>query len=228
MRLCSAAWGRDICPVLTAKHPRCESSDVAGISFYRSLVTVFNVAAEPPLDFQRAVISMDKASIRPEIDLTAIPAPRRVAPFGKAVEADVLVDDEVVGSGRFIMLHDPAGADAWNGVFRVVTYATASMDPALADDECLASVGWSWLTESLDAHSVAHGALGGTVTRVYNDSFGDLAEHPRGVEVQMRASWTPAGVDLGANLVAWLDTLCVLSGLPPLPPGVTALPRRAH
>lgn len=196
-------------------------------SFYRIRVTVFTVDAEPPPEFQRAVSAMSTARVRPDIELTVIPAPKRVAPFGYAVEADIVTAPDIVGSGRFILLHDPAGVDAWAGMFRIVTYASASMDSDIAEDDCLAGVGWSWLTDALAMHNAQHDSLGGTVTRVYNDSFGDLAEHPSGIDVQLRASWTPHEGDVGAHLVAWLDALCVLAGLPPMPPGVATLHRGA-
>ena len=42
--------------------------------------------------------------------------------------------------------------------------------------------------------------------------------------MEVRASWTPLGNDLGAHLLAWSDLLCTIAGLPPLPEGVIALP----
>ena len=62
------------------------------------------------------------------------------------------VDGEDVGSGRIVVLHDPAGNDAWLGTFRCVAYARAEIDPELVTDPMLAGVGWSWLTEALEAH----------------------------------------------------------------------------
>ena len=44
------------------------------------------------------------------------------------------------------------------------------------------------------------------------------------VEMEVRASWTPLGADIGQHLVAWSDLLCTIAGLPPLPEGVIALP----
>ena len=36
-----------------------------------------------------------------------------------------------LGTGRLILLHDPAGNDAWDGTFRCVAYARADIDPEL-------------------------------------------------------------------------------------------------
>ena len=47
----------------------------------------------------------------------------------------------VVGTGRIILLHDPAGNDAWEGTFRCVAYARAEVDLEQAIDPMLAAVG---------------------------------------------------------------------------------------
>jgi hypothetical protein len=44
--------------------------------------------------------------------------------------------------------------------------------------------------------------------------------------MEIRASWTPTGPDLGIHLQAWTELLCTIAGLPPLPEGVVALPRQ--
>ena len=38
----------------------------------------------------------------------------------------------------------------------------------------LAAVGWSWLTEALEAHGASYATISGTVTRVSTESFGDV------------------------------------------------------
>ena len=84
------------------------------------------------------------ASLRPEVvlrgDAGARSASRRTP---SALTADVTVDDEDLGTGRIILLHDPAGNDAWDGTFRCVAYARADIDPELVTDPMLADVGWS-------------------------------------------------------------------------------------
>jgi hypothetical protein len=158
-----------------------------------------------------------------------MPAPQRIAPFSAAVSADVLVGGEEVGSGRLVLLHDPAGNAAWDGTFRCVTFARADVDPEMVTDPLLARVGWSWLVEALAAHDAAYGAPSGTVTSVASESFGGMADEAPRAEIEVRASWTPQlvdGVGLDAHLAAWAELLCTTAGLPPLPAGVLPMPAR--
>ena len=101
------------------------------------------------------------------------------------------VDGDDVGTGRIILLHDPAGNDAWDGTFRCVAYARAEIDLELVTDPMLAAVGWTWLTEALDAHGAAYAAASGTVTRVASESFGGMADEGGTAQLEIRASWTP-------------------------------------
>ena len=112
------------------------------------------VAATPtrrlrPDAFRRAVADLAAAAWRPELSVEEIPAPQRIAPFSAAITADVVVGGEDVGSGRLVLLHDPAGNAAWQGTFRCVTFARAEVDPEMVTDPLLASVGWSWLIDAL-------------------------------------------------------------------------------
>src|SRR3546814_12159059 len=114
---------------------------------------------------------MKSARLRPEVFCESMPAPQRIAPHASALSADVTVDGEDVGTGRIILLHDPAGNDAWAGTFRFVVYARAEIDPELITDPLLAAVGWSWLTEALDApgaQCVAPSAPGSAVSTANN------------------------------------------------------------
>jgi hypothetical protein len=88
----------------------------------------------------------------------------------------------------------------------------------------LGAVGWSWLVDALEGRGLPYTAEAGTVTRVVSESFAGLADRPASVEMEVRASWTPLGGDLGHHLLAWSDLLCTIAGLPPLPEGVVALP----
>ncbi len=166
---------------------------------------------------------------RPELEVDEMPAPQRIAPFSAAVSAEVLVGGEEVGSGRLVLLHDPAGNAAWQGTFRCVTFARADVDPEMVSDPLLARVGWSWLLDALAAHAAAFEAPSGTVTSVASESFGGMAEDPPRAEIEVRASWTPQlvdGVGLTPHLAAWSELLCTTAGLPPLPEGVVPLPSR--
>ena len=188
-------------------------------------------AGAGPAEFRAAVASMRTASLRPEVLCEEMPAPQRIAPWSSALSADVTVGDEDLGTGRLILLHDPAGNDAWDGTFRCVTYARADLDPELGSDPMLAAVGWSWLTEALEAHGAVFHAASGTVTCVTTESFGGMADEPGTAQVEIRASWTPdldadGALDMTAHVEAWGELLCTAVGLPPVPEGVTAIPSR--
>ena len=186
--------------------------------------------ADAPPEFRAALRALSGRRLRGEVRLTEIPAPARIAPFAVALSGEINQtgaaeeDDEPAG-GRFVVLHDPAGQEAWQGTFRVVTLVRAAMDPEVGMDPMFCEAAWTWVTDALQASEAAHHALGGTVTRVVSQSFGSLTERPGEVEVEIRASWTPDG-DLASHLTAWSGVLCTAAGLPPLPDGVTPLGRR--
>src|SRR6478609_1342723 len=148
-------------------------------------------ASTAPVEFREAVATMHAARLRPEILCEEMPAPQRIAPWASALSADVTVDSVDVGTGRIILLHDPAGNDAWSGTFRCVAYARAEIDLELITDPMLALVGWTWLTEALDEHHAAYVAASGTVTRVATESFGGMADEGGTAQIEIRASWTP-------------------------------------
>ncbi|WP_432537416.1 DUF3000 domain-containing protein [Kineococcus arenarius] len=188
-----------------------------------------------PDAFERAVRALREVRLRPDVALSEVPAPARIAPHAVALAGDVVVDGEELATGRFILLHDPSAPPEWEGTFRVVTYARADLEAELGADPMLGQVGWSWLEDGLREHGARAAGVGGTVTRVLSEGYGALAERPPSVDVELRASWTPlpdagpAGqgppFDVAAHLLAWGVLLCTVAGLPPLPEGVTALPR---
>jgi hypothetical protein len=188
-------------------------------------------AGEPP-EFRAAVATMRAAPLRPELHCEEMPAPQRIAPYAAALSADVDVDGEEVGTGRIILLHDPAGNDAWDGEFRCVAYARAEIDVELITDPMLAAVGWTWLTDALDAHGAAYTMASGSVTRVATESFGGMAEESATAQLEIRASWTPlpalgaVDLDVAPHVEAWGELLCTAVGLPPVPDGVAVIPSR--
>src|SRR6186997_2340184 len=186
--------------------------------------TRVDAPATPP-EFRDAVAGMRAARLRPEVLCEEMPAPQRIAPFASALSADVTVDGEDVGSGRVVVLHDPAGNEAWSGTFRCVAYARAEIDPELVSDPLLAGVGWSWLTEALDAHGAEYAVPSGSVTCVSSESFGGMADEPPTAQLEIRASWSPVG-DLTPHVEAWGELLCTAVGLPPVPEGVATMPSR--
>jgi hypothetical protein len=182
-------------------------------------------AAATPREFREAVAQMRSARLRPEVLCEEMPAPQRIAPYAAALSADVTVDGEDTGTGRIVLLHDPAGNDAWGGTFRCVAYARAELTADLAADPFLAAVAWTWLTEALDAHGATFSAPSGTVTKVTSESFGGMADEGSTAQLEIRASWTPSS-EIGRHVEAWGELLCTAVGLAPVPEGVTALPSR--
>lgn len=182
-----------------------------------------------PETFTRAVDGLRSATPRAEIRLEEVGAPQRLAPYTFALAAAVLRDDDEVATGRLILLHDPAGHEAWAGTLRLVTYVTAALEVELAADPLLPTVAWTWLTDALSVQGAAYRAIGGTVTQTLSTRFGELAGPaatddagaPTTGDVEIRASWTPRDDGLRAHLLAWCTLLASTAGLPP--PGVTAL-----
>jgi hypothetical protein len=165
---------------------------------------------------------------RPEISFESEPPPRRLAPHAAALAAVIEIGGREIGWGRFVLLYDPAGQDGWAGPFRVIAYLRTALEPEIAADPLVGQVGWSWLTEALDTHAARYAEPSGTVTRVVTEGFGAKQEDPVATEFEMRASWSPepddSGYEMDAHLQAWADALCAASGLPPVTPGVSALP----
>ena len=190
-----------------------------------------SVPGEDSAEFAQALRDLRDVRLRPEIRLTEVPAPSRIAPHAVALNAEVVTggagqEGEELASGRFVLLYDPSAPEPWDGVWRAVTFSRAELEPELANDPMLGAVGWSWLMEALGNHEASYVAEGGTITRVVSESFAGLEDRNANVEMEIRASWTPTGPDLGIHLQAWAELLCTIAGLPPLPEGVVALPRQ--
>ncbi|MGI5480090.1 DUF3000 domain-containing protein [Streptomyces lavendofoliae] len=192
-----------------------------------------------PPAFRLAVDGLRGARLRPEIEVDPSKPPQRLAPYAYALEAAVVEDDEDLADGRLVLLHDPAGHDAWQGTFRLVTLVRAELEPEMAADPLLPEVSWSWLTGALEARGLPFEEASGTVTRAGSHYFGGLADRRPATQIEIRASWTPregrGGVpDTAAHLAAWCDLLCQIAGLPPSVPGpldggsaaVVSLPQR--
>ncbi len=162
---------------------------------------------------------------RSEVELEEVPAPQKLAPRAYAVVGDVALDEnDDVATGRFVLLLDPEGQEAWDGNFRCVTFVRAAIDSDMANDPMLAEVGWSWFLESLSKAGAEFRAPSGTVTRVASKSFGQLVGTDDDSEIEIRASWTPTEPSqLMLHAKAWMELLAVTSGLSPLPEGVRSL-----
>lgn len=183
-----------------------------------------------PASFDRAVAAVRRAAIRPELQVNEIPAPTGLAPHAIAMAADVIPVrhgvDSVLGTGRFVLLYDPALPEAWNGPFRVVCFAQAPLETDIGLDPFVADVAWAWLTDALAARSAGYTAASGTATKVLSTGFGELERQGDGAQLEIRASWTPDADAIGASVEAWSDLLCLLAGLPPTAETVGLLPNR--
>lgn len=198
-------------PPLTKEYPYIEVVDAKGFAKVADILRAYHPRAE--------------------ILLEEVPAPQKLASFAYAFSADVsnglLGDDEdEIASGRFVLLHEPGGQDTWEGEFRCVTYVRADVDAVMQEDPLLPEVGWNWLLESLSLAGCKFVAASGTVTRVASASFGKLSPRSDEAEVEIRASWTPiikTPEDIHNHIEGWCTLLAELSGLSPIPDGVSAI-----
>lgn len=166
---------------------------------------------------------------RKGVTVEEIGSPQRIAPYSIAIAAEFTDGDDVLATGRLILLHDPAGNDAWGGTFRVVSFARAEVDLEMVADPLLPEVAWSWMTEALEVHGAQHSALAGTVTASFGKSFGEMSGTEDQADVEIRSSWTPGLTStdpLTGHLMAWQDLLGHVAGRPPLPSGVVQFPGR--
>jgi Protein of unknown function (DUF3000) len=184
------------------------------------------------------------AQIRPDLVFEEVSAPKRLAPYAAAIAATAQRDGADVAWGRLVLLYDPDGQQGWDGVFRLVAYIRAEVEPEIAADPLLGEVGWSWLSEALDGHVPGYAAPSGTVTRVITEGFGAKQDELPLTGFELRASWSPAAsgarrrpaarnrqagpdprelavLDLSAHIAAWCDCLCAAAGLEP--PGTRVL-----
>ncbi|NHU84347.1 DUF3000 domain-containing protein [Kocuria sp. JC486] len=186
-----------------------------------------------PSRFRSATASLRGAQCRPEIELTEIPVPMgpsdAVAFSATVADATAAIGRREPGelaTGRFILSYDPSRKNEWGGSFRIVTYVKAQVERDLGHDQLLASVAWSWLLEALDRNGAGYTREGGTASRVLAEGFGQLADTGEDIDVELRASWTPADEDFGKHLEAWADMVCTFGGLPPVTDGVVSLTGR--
>jgi len=183
------------------------------------------------LGFEKLIDHLRSITPRSEIILEEVPPPQKLAAFSFAFSADVSngllgeAEDELA-SGRFVLLHEPGGQDTWEGEFRCVTFVRADVDPVMQEDPLLPEVGWSWFLESITNAGCKFNAPSGTVTRVSSASFGKLSPRNDESEMEIRASWSPIvddPRDLIKHIEGWCNLIAEVSGLPPVPEGVSAI-----
>jgi hypothetical protein len=182
-------------------------------------------AANPaaPAEFLAVIEDLQHVQLRPELELSELPPPQRLAPWSHAIAATVHAPDtdEEIGSGRLIVLHDPEGVVSWQGTVRFVIFATCDVEGEIARDPLLPDVAWSWLTDALEGCGARYAALGGTVTATSSVRFGDISGSERSDDVEIRASWTALDGQSSRHLAAFAALLAVAAGLPP--EGVSAI-----
>ena len=120
-----------------------------------------------------------------------------------------MASGEELGSGRFVLLHDPAGNTAWQGTFRCVTFARADVDPEMVTDPLLAECRLVLADRRAGEPrrrvrcAERHSDVG--VQRLLR---WDGDEPPR-AEIEVRASWTrsclPMECGLSPHLAAGLN-----------------------
>lgn len=174
----------------------------------------------PHSEFDAASTSIREVDFRADLVVNEIRAPSGLAPDALALSGDVRPAaegaDSEFGTGRFILLHDPAEPEAWRGPFRVVCFAQAPLELEIGADPCLPDVAWSWLMDALSSGGAAFDYPSGTATTVNSRGYGELADQQEGAQIELRASWSPRDLDLGAHAEAWGELLCQLAGLPPV------------
>ena len=184
----------------------------------------------PPSAFAAALDSIRAATTRAELAVSEIPAPGTLAPWSYALAADVTParhgSDSDLGTGRFVLLYDPASPDAWGGEFRVICFAQAPLETEMGVDPFLADVAWSWLVDALDTRGAQYSSASGTASRILSTGFGELEAQGDGAQIELRASWTPTDHNLAAHVEGWGELLCMLAGLPPAIEGVSLLSAR--
>ena len=180
-----------------------------------------------PAEFRLAVESLRAAEVRDELVLQQIDAPGKLAKHEVAFSAnidaastDVATD---LGTGRFVLLWDPEEPEPWGSRFRVITFAKSPLETDIGADEQIADVAWAWLTEALQNRHANFIAEAGTATRIISSGYGALSNQSDHAELEIRASWSPVDTNANAHLEAWQDLVCIMSGLPNLPAGVSSL-----
>jgi hypothetical protein len=182
-----------------------------------------------PASFSKAAADVRAVAFRDDLSVREIPAPTGLAPDAIALAGDVRPEAEgeasAYGTGRFILLHDPAEPGPWNGPWRIVCFAQAPLETDIGVDPMLAEVAWSWLTDALESRRAAFHSASGTATKTISKGFGSLAAEGDGAQIELRASWSPQG-PMAPHVEAWAELVCMLAGLPPGSEGVAMLGTR--
>lgn len=178
--------------------------------------------------FDAAAAELRETAFRADVAVREIGTPQGLAPFAIALAADVRPGEDgesVYGTGRFVLLNDPEGPDAWGGPWRIVLFAQAPLETEIGTDPLLADVTWSWLVDALDSRGAVYHSPSGTSTKTLSKGFGGLAVEGDGAQIELRASWTPEG-PFRPHVEAWAELVGMLAGLPPGSEGIAVIGAR--
>lgn len=188
------------------------------------------VDASANADFRLAANSLSRANIRPEVLVDQIDAPQNLSRHAIAFACDVKAQGEdssiFRGTGRFILLWDDVPQESWTNNYRVILYAKSPLETDIGFDDDSSEIAWAWLMTSLESHGAEVDVAGGTTTRVLSVGHGTLAAQSHHAELELRASWCPNNNDLSGHLEAWVDLICMMSGLSLHGEGVSSIDRR--
>jgi hypothetical protein len=188
------------------------------------MIDIENDANAAPT-FQAAVEGLRQASQRSELELVQIAAPAQTAKHAIAFAASISLgsssDSGDRGTGRFVLLHETEPQEQWGGNFRVVCFAKSPLETEIGADEVISDISWAWLNEALAQRDAEFTLASATVTRVISTGYGALEDQSDHAELEMRASWSPTGSNFVSHIEAWQDLICMMSGYPTLPQGVS-------
>jgi hypothetical protein len=181
--------------------------------------------------FRLAAQSLAKANIRSEVIVDQIDAPQNLSRHAIAFSCDVRANNEdssiFRGTGRFILLWDDAPQESWTNNYRVILYAKSPLETDIGFDDDSAEIAWAWLMTSLEQHSAQVEVAGGTTTRVLSVGHGTLSSQSHHAELELRASWCPVDTNFAGHVEAWIDLICMMSGLSLHGEGVSQIDRRS-
>lgn len=176
-----------------------------------------------PADFQAAALSIRATANRVELEVEEIEAPKDIADhalaFSSVVKSPTSEVAGTLGTGRFVLFWSATPQENWTTNFRVVCFARSPLETNIAIDTASADITWDWLTEALALAGAEHSALAGTTTRIVSSGHGMMSAEADHAEIELRASWSPHGTEVGRHFAAWQNTVSVMSGFP-LNPGV--------
>jgi len=204
---------------------------ISSFSEYRCDVLELEIDQSANAEFRLAASSLLQANIRPEVIVDQIDAPQNLSRHAIAFSCDVKaneLDSSIFrGTGRFILLWDDAPQESWTNNYRVILYAKSPLETDIGFNDDSSEIAWAWLSASLERHGATVDVAGGTTTRVLSVGHGTLAAQSHHAELELRASWCPTSDDLAGHLEAWVDLICMMSGLSLHGEGVSQLDPRS-